>query len=778
MVVVVRRAAWLLLVTITVVAKAVAAPQAIDAPLANAAEQRDTAAVVRLLQGHVDVNIAQPDGATALHWAAHWDDVGLARELLTAGARAQVVNDYGVSPLTLAAVNGSAAMLGLLLDAGANPNTKLPSGETAIMTAVESGSLAAVERLVAAGADPNASQISKGQTALMWAAAKGQTEIARILIARGADVRALSKGGTTALMFAARAGSIETCQLLMTAGASVDARAVDGSTALLIATVRGRVDLAAWLLDHGAAADGDLKDAGYTPLHWAVSRFENPVAGSALDPPDEWKSLSGISDGGAQLSLIRALVNHGASLEARTLTPLPAPPLVPGAVPVGGGSTVGGTPFLLAAASGDATVMRLLVSLGARTQVRAQNGATPLIAAATGNRDYAVRITESARLEAVQLAADYGDDLEAEDNRGYRAMHAAAAAGYHEIVSFLLGKSADLNPRTRERSEGSIVLAGQTPLGMVEGTFLGTGALFERPETAAFLRRLGARSEGAVTLESFVAIASRGARADADVNGLQGLAQTGAAAAARPLRPGQDATAQFRQGLAYLRGAGVAQDDQRAASLFEQSCDAGVAAACTNLGYVFANGRGVAKDDARAATLYQRACDGGEITACTNLGFLLANGQGAAKDERRAVSLYQRACDGGNSLACVNLGLMTQYGRGTSQDQPRAVTLYARSCDGGNALGCTALGFMYANGRGVAKDEPRATALYQTGCDKGVARSCSNLAFMYENGEGVGTDYPRAIELYQKACNGGDTQGCWRLGIGLDCIGDCVLTRR
>src|ERR1700704_6332307 len=65
----------------------------------DAARQREVAAVRVLLKHHVDVNVMQPDGATALLWAAHWDDVALADILIRAGARVDAVNDYGVSPL-------------------------------------------------------------------------------------------------------------------------------------------------------------------------------------------------------------------------------------------------------------------------------------------------------------------------------------------------------------------------------------------------------------------------------------------------------------------------------------------------------------------------------------------------------------------------------------------------------------------------------------------------------------------------------------------------------
>ena len=94
-----------------------------DLRLVEAAQARKWDVVRGLLKARVDPNIAQPDGATALHWAAHHDHVEAAKALLEAGARVDAVNELAVTPLALAAQNGSAAMGRLLLSKGANPNT-------------------------------------------------------------------------------------------------------------------------------------------------------------------------------------------------------------------------------------------------------------------------------------------------------------------------------------------------------------------------------------------------------------------------------------------------------------------------------------------------------------------------------------------------------------------------------------------------------------------------------------------------------------------------------
>src|SRR5277367_5227414 len=91
-----------------------------DLRLADAVKRRDSKAVTSLLAQHADVNAAQPDGATALAWAAYLDDRHSADLLLAAGADAKTADEYGETPLTLAAATGDAVLVDHLLKAGAD----------------------------------------------------------------------------------------------------------------------------------------------------------------------------------------------------------------------------------------------------------------------------------------------------------------------------------------------------------------------------------------------------------------------------------------------------------------------------------------------------------------------------------------------------------------------------------------------------------------------------------------------------------------------------------
>src|SRR5262245_7141026 len=258
-------------------------------PLIEAARNADTSVLRSLLQKKVDVNAAEADGATALHWAAYRDDVEGVELLIRAGANVKAANDLGVTPLWTASLNGSAAMVRRLLEAGANPNAALLSGETPLMVAARSGYRDIVEQLIAKGARVNG-RGARAQTALMWAVAQKHPDVVKALLAHGAAVearsdvwsqvmavpphgypgynRAIPHGGDTALMFAARVGDLDSAGLLVAAGANVNDADAWGVSATTLAAHSGFRELVEFLLDKGA--DANANSAGFAALHIAI----------------------------------------------------------------------------------------------------------------------------------------------------------------------------------------------------------------------------------------------------------------------------------------------------------------------------------------------------------------------------------------------------------------------------------------------------------------------------------------------------------------------------
>jgi len=422
-------------------------------PVIDAAKRGDKEVLRSLLQKKADVNAAEADGTTALHWTSYRDDLESTDLLLRAGAKANAANDLGATPLWNASQNGNAAIVKRLLDAGANPNAALIAGETPVMVASRSGYPEVVELLLAKGGNPNAHG-TRGQTALMWAVAQQHPEVVKVLIAHGVDLKARSDvwtevmavpphgylpynlkiphGGETALMFAARVGDLESAKLLVAAGANVNDADAWGVSATTLAAHSGFTDLVLFLLDKGA--DPNAAPNGFTALHEAIERRDE--------------------------KMVAALLDHHAdpNFPLKTFTPTrrssddfhfePA--------------LVGATPYWLAARFTEPGIMRLLVKHGADPLfvhhadwvaeqgfggVTRKENVNALMAAVGMLRvspwvEVERLDREALTLETVKLTIELGADLNLANTDGRTALDAAKGLKYQSVVDFLTEKGA------------------------------------------------------------------------------------------------------------------------------------------------------------------------------------------------------------------------------------------------------------------------------------------------------------------------------------------------
>ena len=177
--------AWVL---VALCATTLWAAAAMDAPVADAAAQGDLEAVRTLLRDGADVNAAQGDGMTALHWAALRGDAEMVSVLVYAGANVASTTRLGAyTPLHLASRDGRADAVTLLIEAGGNANATTTTGVTPLHLAAAGGDVSTLTRLLAAGAEVDAREEASGQTPLIFAAAAGRLEAVQALIAHGAD---------------------------------------------------------------------------------------------------------------------------------------------------------------------------------------------------------------------------------------------------------------------------------------------------------------------------------------------------------------------------------------------------------------------------------------------------------------------------------------------------------------------------------------------------------------------------------------------------------------
>lgn len=471
-----------------------------DARLVAAAKSGSSALAIELLEMKASPNAAEPDGTTALHWAARINDVNLASKLIAAGANVSAANRYGITPLYLASENGSPEMLDLLLRSGADANATVNLKETALMTASRTGNVDAAKVLLDHGAQIDAREEWHSQTALMWAVAERHPAMVRELIARGADVNAKSNintwerqntseprekwlplGGLTPLLFAAREGCLGCAQALVEAEADIQIQDPHGVSAPVMAIINGHFDVAAYLVDKGA--DPNLADdTGRTALFSAVDFNTIPQSNRPAPPTIIENEVSA-------LALIAKLIEKGANVNAQLTKQQPY------RVKLDRGDdtmlTTGTTPLLRAAKAGDIAAMKLLLAAKADVSLATRAGITPLMAAAglgTKEEDTTGRFkTQEDAIQAIELCLAAGADVNLGNGNGQTALHAAAQFGWDKVVQYLADHGANVSAADRR---------GYTPLDSAMGLAGGSGGFDGsrrdvHESTAELIRKLG-----------------------------------------------------------------------------------------------------------------------------------------------------------------------------------------------------------------------------------------------------------------------------------------------
>jgi ankyrin repeat protein len=460
--------------------------------------------------GKADVNAVQPDGATALHWAVYAEDAEKTAQLIRAGANVNVRNDYGVSPLALAARQANTNILGQLMKAGADPNDTINfinADETPLMHAARAGNVDAVNMLLLAGAQVNARESWNGQSPIQWAAAEGHGAVVEALIAGGADIRQRSNAGTTPFMFAVRKGDMRSVKALLAAGVDVNEKRYDLATPLLVAILNGHEDLVDLLLEKGADPNAEggstdlsvqgsrarpikitlktpsyreqLRDVGTEGGNGANNNWGRPLQ-AAIHVANWHVSDEFIAVNIDRMRVIKALIKHGADVNARNTDMEPR----------WSGARyrrrqVGLTPFLAAARQADIEVMRLLLEHGADPKANTPLNLTPLMLAAgiawASNQD---RASEEQVLDVVKmLVEELGADVNFVADTGETAMHAAAYRGANSVIQYLFDKGGKLDVQDK---------SGRTPLQVADGVEYGN-SFAANPHTAVLLRKLGAK---------------------------------------------------------------------------------------------------------------------------------------------------------------------------------------------------------------------------------------------------------------------------------------------
>jgi uncharacterized protein len=424
--------------------------------VADAAMRGDKAALRTLLEKGANVNAAQSDGATAVHWAVYRGDMEMLKMLTAAGADVKVANRNGSTPLWLAATAGDTAIIRALLDAGASANEPLPLGRTPLMLASRTGAVEAMKLLIDRGANLNARDTERGTTPIMWAADQGHAAAVRLLIERGADFKAQSspaaRGRGPAL------------------GKSSDPRtSVRRQVEAIIAAEKELPDLSTLQAGaRGNAGNADGNDAGDD---------QNDANAAAGFGGGGGRGRQAQNDGGQLTPLIYATrANSRETVQV----------LLDAGADINQVTGYGWSPLLVATQNRFYQLGKYLIEKGANPNLANKGGWTPLYLA-TDNRnieggDYPVRQPDMDHLEYIKLLLAKGADVNAQmidstetrtvftnqwlDERGATAFLRASQSGDIELMRLLLEKGADPKIMTNLNVSALQVAAG---IGWVEG---------------------------------------------------------------------------------------------------------------------------------------------------------------------------------------------------------------------------------------------------------------------------------------------------------------------
>ena len=446
--------------------------------LIDAAKANDSAAALALIKDKVDVNAAESDGTTPLHYAVYHDDVALVESLLKAGAKASVANKFGSTPLLEAAVRGNPLVIEKLVKAGADVNAGNGDGQTALLILSRTSNVDSAKLLISHGANVNVTEHWHDETPLMWAAAESQPAMVKLLLDHGAKVDAHSQlnhwtrmvtaepraqmrevGGLTPMLYAARQGCLECVKLLLRAHADPNLPDPEGVTPLIMAVTNFHFDVGAFLIT--AKANVNSWDWwGRTPL-WAAVDLNTIPHGGRPDRP----SL----DNTTSVKMIEILLDAGANpnVQLKLFPPYRAVGPDRGADMM---LTMGSTPLLRAAKAADVAAIRLLLAHGADPNLPNVQGVTPVMAAAgLGSNEIDTRgrfKTQPDQVASIDLLVKAGADINAHDNRGQTALHGAALFGYDDVIKVLVAHNADVNAKDQK---------GMTPLDSAMGRAGGHG---------------------------------------------------------------------------------------------------------------------------------------------------------------------------------------------------------------------------------------------------------------------------------------------------------------
>ena len=225
-------------------------------PLACAAVWAQNVPLLRTLPANASLELGQRDaqGRDALMYASSVANREIVQLLLGKGANPRASDFLGKTALHYAVLAGQLGIAADLVQAGALLDTQNHSGETPLFLATRDCHLALVQFLLERCADANVVTAPHEVSPLHMATVNANVELCRLLLRHGAAVNARDDVGETPLHWAAcdYEGDISVIRLLVEeANADISVQNEDGETAIHHAAAAGMADLVSYLTERG-----------------------------------------------------------------------------------------------------------------------------------------------------------------------------------------------------------------------------------------------------------------------------------------------------------------------------------------------------------------------------------------------------------------------------------------------------------------------------------------------------------------------------------------------
>ncbi|MEI6514101.1 MAG: ankyrin repeat domain-containing protein [bacterium] len=331
-------------------------------------------------------------------------------------------DDYGTTPLHIAAINGKTDIAVFLIDNGANINARQTDGSppwgieegdcccstedyvqdtyngcTPLHWAAFHNSKKVAELLLSKGALVNPGD-KHGSTPLTYAAHNGWATIAGMLIAKGANVNVVGWHKNRPLHEAVSEKHPQTTELLLTNGALVNVKGEFGTTPLDSAIYNKDIAIVKLLVAHGA--DVNLRDnEGSRRLSRRLNEYISTPFTFAVE--------------NEQVEMINYLLEYGGDPNAIC-------------------DTVGDTVLHLASFRGQASTIKLLLEKGAKVEERNSFGNTPIMSAAV-----------KGHIEIVKLLVLHGANVNAKNKKGTSALSFALSGNRYDTADYLRSVGAE-----------------------------------------------------------------------------------------------------------------------------------------------------------------------------------------------------------------------------------------------------------------------------------------------------------------------------------------------